>query len=64
MMRPVPDPILRVRVALMVLGALVVGVVAGVLGFYAEGGVANAVLIGGGAAGGALALINGLLGRR
>jgi hypothetical protein len=47
---------LSVRVALVLLIAVVVGLVAGILGFLANGGIATAALIGGGGGGSALAL--------
>lgn len=59
-----PRPLLSVRAALVVLGATVVGLTAGVLGYFAYGGVSAAVLTGGGAAGGTLALVHSFLERR
>jgi hypothetical protein len=64
MAMPPPGPLLSVRAALVLLIAIVVGQVAGILGYVANGGIATAVLIGGGAAGGALALFHTLLDRR
>lgn len=56
MATPLPGPLLNVRAALVLLIAIVVGLVAGILGYFTDGGIATAVLIGGSAAGGALAL--------
>lgn len=64
MATPPPGPLLSVRAALVLLIAIVVGQVAGILGYFANGGIATAVLIGGTAAGGALALFHTLLDRR
>jgi hypothetical protein len=61
---PSPDPLLTVRAALVLLIAIVVGLVAGVLGYFATSAIANAALIGGGAAGAALALFHTVLDRR
>ena len=58
-----PDSLLTVRAALVLLIAVVIGIVAGILGYLAYGGVAVGVLIGGGAAGGALALFHTVLAR-
>jgi hypothetical protein len=64
MATPPPGPLLSVRAALILLIAIVVGLIAGVLGYFANEGIATAVLIGGGGAGGALALFHSLLDRR
>jgi hypothetical protein len=56
MATPPSDPLLSVRAALVLLIAIVVDLVTGTLGYFADGGIATAVLIGGSAAGGALAL--------
>jgi hypothetical protein len=61
MATPPPGPLLSVRAALILLIAIVVGLVAGNLGYFANGGIATAVLIGGIAAGGALAVFHTLL---
>ena len=58
-----PGPLLTVRAAVVLLIALVVGLVAGTLGLLAYRDVPAAVLVGGGAAGGALLLFHGLLAR-
>jgi hypothetical protein len=63
MATPPPGPLLSIRAALILLIAIVVGLVAGVLGYFANGGVATAVLIGGADAGGALMLFHTLLDR-
>jgi hypothetical protein len=63
MVSPPSGPLLSVRSAVVLLVALVVGLLASFLGFFATGGLANAMLIGGAAAGGALALSDRLLGR-
>jgi hypothetical protein len=54
---------LTVRAAVVLLIAVVVGLVAGAVGFFAYRDFPTAVLVGGGAAGGALVLFHGLLGR-
>lgn len=59
-----PGPLLTVRAAVVLLIAVVVGIVAGVLGFFATAGLSGAILVGGCAAGGALALFHSLLDRR
>lgn len=59
-----PPSLISVRAAVVLLLALVVGLVAGSLGFFATGGVANAILIGGAGAGAALALFHSLIDRR
>lgn len=64
MAAPPPGPLLSVRAALVLLIAVVVGLVAGTLGYIASGGLATAALIGGGGAGSALALFHSLLGRQ
>ena len=64
MAAPPPGPLLSVRAALVLLIAVVVGLVGGTLGYFANGGIATAVLIGGGAGGGALALFHTLLDHR
>ncbi|MGH3671769.1 MAG: hypothetical protein ACRDSH_14220 [Pseudonocardiaceae bacterium] len=63
MMAAPQGPLLSVRAALILLISIVVGLVAGVLGYFANGEIATAVLIGGGAAGGALGLFHTLLDR-
>jgi hypothetical protein len=63
MTTPPPGPLLTVRAALILLIAAVIGLVAGTLGYFANGGLATAALVGGGAAGGALALFHALLDR-
>jgi hypothetical protein len=63
MATPPSGPLLSVRAALVLLIATVVGVITGFLGYSSYGGIATAVLIGGGGAGGALALFNALLDR-
>lgn len=60
---PPSDPFLSVRTALILVIALLVGIVAGALGFLGYGTVAGAVLIGGGAAGGAMMMFHAVLGR-
>jgi hypothetical protein len=61
-MPPPPDPLLTVRAALVLLTAIVVGLVAGGLGYLAHHDVPTAVLVAGAAAGGALMLFHSLLG--
>jgi hypothetical protein len=63
MTAPPPGPLLSVRAALVLLIAVVIGLVAGVLGYLANGGIAMAALIGGGGSGSALALFHTLLDR-
>ena len=58
---PPPGPLLSIRAALILLIAIVVGLAAGVLGYFAHEGIAAAMLVGGGGAGGALALFHTLL---
>jgi hypothetical protein len=55
--QPPKDPFLAVWFALGLLFALIVGVVAGVLGRLGGDGLATAVLTGGGAFGGTLTLV-------
>ncbi|HZD15053.1 MAG TPA: hypothetical protein VE196_07995 [Pseudonocardiaceae bacterium] len=64
MMATPPGPLLSVRAALVLLIAVMVGLIAGVLGYFAHGGIATSVLIGGGGAGSALALFHTLLDRQ
>jgi hypothetical protein len=64
MTAPPPGPLLSVRAALVLLIAVVVGLVAGILGYLANGGIAMAALIGGGGGGSALALFHTLLDRQ
>lgn len=64
MATPPPGPLLSVRAALVLLIAVVVGLVAGILGYLAYGGIAIATLVGGGGSGAALALVHNLLDRR
>jgi len=61
-----PDlrPLLTVRTAVVLLAALVTGVVASALAYAAYGSIPTAALIGGGSAGGGLALVNSLLERQ
>ena len=59
-----PDPLLTVRATVVLLVAVLIGIVAGYLGYLANSGsLATAVLVGGGATGAALALFHNLLGR-
>ncbi|MDP1805138.1 MAG: hypothetical protein Q8K72_08240 [Acidimicrobiales bacterium] len=58
-----PDSLLTVRTALVLLIAVVIDLVAGILGYVANRDIASGVLIGGGAAGGAVALFHALLAR-
>jgi hypothetical protein len=58
-----PDPLLNLRAALLLLIALIVGLIAGSLSYLSTRDVPAAVLIGGAAAGGALALFHNLLAR-
>jgi hypothetical protein len=60
---PNPGPLLSIRAAVVLLVAAIIGLIAGMLGFFAYGVIATAVLVGGGAAGGAAALFHGLLDR-
>jgi hypothetical protein len=53
MTTPSPGPLLSVRAALVLLIAVMVSLVAGILAYFAYGGIATAALIGG-AGGGAL----------
>jgi hypothetical protein len=64
MATPPPGPLLSVRAALVLLIAVVVGLVAGMLGYFAYGGIATAALIGAGGAGDALPLVHTLLDHR
>src|SRR5262245_54908470 len=59
---PPPRPLLTVRAAVVLLIALVVGLAAAGLGYLAYRDVPGAVLLGGGAAGSAVALFHGLVG--
>jgi hypothetical protein len=63
MATPPPGPLLSIRAALILLIAIVVGLAAGVLSYFSNGGIATAVLIGGAGAGGALMLFHSLLDR-
>lgn len=63
MTTPPPDPLLSVRAALVFLGALTIGVVAGVLSYLAQRDVASACLVGGGAVAAAIVLLNSMVGR-
>jgi hypothetical protein len=60
---PPPDPLLPVRTAVVLLIAAVVGISAGTLALLAYHDVPVALLLAGGAAGGAMALFHGLLAR-
>jgi len=60
---PPPGPLLSIRAALVLLIAFVVGLAAGILGYFAHGGITTAVLIGGAGAGGALRLVHTVLDR-
>jgi hypothetical protein len=51
---PPPGPLLSVRTALVLLIAVVVGLIAGSLGYFSSGGIATAALIGSSGAGSAL----------
>lgn len=62
-MSPSPDPLLSMRAAVLLLLGFVVGTVAGGLNYLATLGVANSVLVGGGAASAALVLCHRLVGR-
>ena len=64
MATPPSGPLVSVRAALVLLIAIVVGMVAGILGYFAYGGLAIAALVGGSGAGAALALAHNLLDRR
>jgi hypothetical protein len=55
-------PLLTLRAALILIAALVIGAVAGGLGYLAGARLAEAVLTGGGAFGAAVALLNTLIG--
>ena len=60
---PAPSHLLTVRAALVFLGASVVGVIAGALSYIAQGEVASACLVGGGAIAAAVILLNSMIGR-
>jgi hypothetical protein len=60
---PPPDPLLTVRTAVVLTLGLIIGLAAGALGYLAQRDVPTALLIAGGATGGALALFHSLLGR-
>jgi hypothetical protein len=63
MTTPSPGPLLSVRAALVLLIAVMVSLVAGILAYFAYGGIATAALVGGGGGGGGgtLALVHTLL---
>jgi hypothetical protein len=63
MAAPTPDSLLTVRAALVLLGALSIGVVAGALSYLAQPNVASACLVGGGAVAAAVLLLNTVVGR-
>jgi hypothetical protein len=63
MTAPSPGPLLSVRAALVLLIAVIVSLVAGMLAYFAYGGIATAALVGGGGGGGSLALAHTLLDR-
>lgn len=58
-----PEPPLSERAMLMLHGAITIGLVAGVLAYLSTHDLAAATLVGGGASGGGLALLNGLVAR-
>jgi hypothetical protein len=58
-----PEPLLTERAMLMLLAAITIGLVAGALGYLSTHDLAAATLVGGGATGGGLALLNGLVAR-
>ncbi|GIF75643.1 hypothetical protein [Asanoa siamensis] len=63
-MTPTPaGPLLTVRAAVILLLGLIVGLIAGVLSYLTDHSLPSAALWGGGAAGGAVALFHGLIGR-
>lgn len=64
MAAPPPGPLLSVRATLVLLIAVVVGLTAGILGYFAYGGITTATLIGGDAVVGVLALVHTLSDRR
>ena len=64
MATPSPGPLLSVRAALVLLISVMVGLIAGVLAYFAYGGIAMAALVGGGSGGGALALAHAVLDRQ
>ena len=59
-----PEPLLSLRAAVVLLLAVVTGVAGGVFAYLAGQPVPAAVLVGGGAAGGALMLFHKVVGRR
>jgi hypothetical protein len=61
--KPSADPLLTVRAAVILLLALIVGSVAGVLGYMAHRSFPEAALIAGSATGGAVLLFNNVIGR-
>ena len=63
MSTPSTPPLLTVRAALVFLAALVVGVLAVALSLLSGASVPAAVLLGGGATGGALLLFHTIIGR-
>jgi hypothetical protein len=60
---PPPGPLLTTRAALIWLTAIVVGLVAGTLGYLANHDIPTAILIGGGATGNAIVLFHTVLDR-
>ncbi len=58
-----PEPLLTERAMLMLLAAITIGLVAGALAYLSTHDLAAATLVGGGATGGGLALLNGLVAR-
>jgi hypothetical protein len=58
-----PEPLLTERAMLMLLAAITIGLVAGVLAYLSTHDLPAATLVGGGATGGGLALLNGLVAR-
>ena len=62
-MPPTPSPLLTVRAAVVLLLALVVGLLAGGLAYLADHSLPAAVLVAGGAAGGALLLFHKVIDR-
>ncbi len=63
MSTPPSGPLLTVRATVVLLAAIMVGLVAGGLGYLAHHDVATGFLIGGGTVGGALVLFHTLVGR-
>ncbi len=59
-----PEPLLTIRAAVVLMMSLIIGLMAGALGYLAQHNVATAFLIAGGAMGGTLALSHNLLGRK